>query len=552
MPASPESVLLFNALPTPHLLLSPAFVIEAVSESYLRATLTRREQLVGQYMFDAFPDNPDTPEANSSRNVHASLTQVLATKQPQRIAQQHYDMPDPERPGLFVERHWQALNAPVLDAHGQVVQIIHAAVDVTAEVQAQARLEESQAVEQAARAQVEQQRQRFREVLTQMPAYIAVYQGPDHIYQFVNPAYQSLFPHRSFLGKPFREGTPEAEALGVVALFDQVYQTGEPVYLREMEGWFDFHGNGQPVQVFLNISLHPLRNVQGHIDGVMDFTYDVSEQVRSRRQVEQLNQELEARVQQRTQELGTSNEELQESNRQLTRTNANLDSFVYAASHDLKLPVLNLAGLIGELRRSVTFVDPAEEGVMVPLIEKTLRELTATLDDLAALGQVQHTASVEAVALADVVADVLQVLEPQVRAARARVTTDFAARPVVVYPRATLRTIVLNLLSNAFKYADPARPGRVHVSLLLDAGQPVLWVQDNGLGFDAEKHGAELFQLFERFHDHTEGTGVGLYLVNRLVQANGGRLEVDSRVGEGATFRVYLGQAPQQAGNASQ
>ena len=81
-------------------------------------------------------------------------------------------------------------------------------------------LRESQALEQAAYAVAEQQRQRFREVLTQMPAFIAVYQGPDHVYQFVNPAYQRLFPHRSFLGKPFREGTPEAVELGVVALFD--------------------------------------------------------------------------------------------------------------------------------------------------------------------------------------------------------------------------------------------------------------------------------------------------------------------------------------------
>jgi signal transduction histidine kinase/CRISPR/Cas system-associated endoribonuclease Cas2 len=177
-------------------------------------------------------------------------------------------------------------------------------------------LRESQALEQSAHAVVEQQRLRFREVLTQMPAYIAVYQGPDHIYQFVNPAYQSLFPHRSFLGRPFREGTPESIDLGVVALFDQVYQTGEPVYLREMEGWFDFHGNGQPVQVFLDISLHPLRDVHGRIDGVMDFTYDVSEQVRARRQVEQLNQELEARVQARTQEAEVARDATERQRRQ--------------------------------------------------------------------------------------------------------------------------------------------------------------------------------------------------------------------------------------------
>jgi signal transduction histidine kinase len=177
-------------------------------------------------------------------------------------------------------------------------------------------LGQSQALEQGAHAVAEQQRHRFREVLTQLPAYIAVYHGPDHIYQFVNPAYQSLFPHRSFLGRPFREGTPEAVELGVVALLDQVYQTGEPVYLREMEGWFDFQGNGERVQVFLNISLHPLRNVQGQIDGVLDFTYDVSEQVRARRQVEQLNQELETRVQARTREVEEARANIERQRRQ--------------------------------------------------------------------------------------------------------------------------------------------------------------------------------------------------------------------------------------------
>jgi signal transduction histidine kinase len=177
-------------------------------------------------------------------------------------------------------------------------------------------LGQSQALEQSAHAVAEQQRHRFREVLTQLPAYIAVYHGPDHIYQFVNPAYQSLFPHRSFLGRPFREGTPESVELGVVALLDQVYQTGEPVYLREMEGWFDFHGTGQPVQVFLNISLHPLRNVQGQIDGVLDFTYDVSEQVRARQQVEQLNQELETRVQARTREVEVARANIERQRRQ--------------------------------------------------------------------------------------------------------------------------------------------------------------------------------------------------------------------------------------------
>lgn len=541
MPASPESILLFNVLPTPHLLLSPAFVIEAVSDAYLRATLTQRECLVGQYMFDAFPDNPQTPEANGSRNVYASLTRVLATKQPQRIAQQHYDVPDPERPGQFVERYWQALNVPVLDALGNVVQIIHAAVDVTAEVQAQDHLQESQAAEQAARAEVEQQRQRFREVLTQMPASIAVYQGPDHIYQFVNPAYQSLFPHRSFLGRPFREGTPEAEGLGMVALFDQVYRTGEPVYLREMEGWFDFHGNGQPVQVFLNISLHPLRNVQGHIDGVLDFTYDVSELVRARRQVEQLNQELEARVQQRTQELGTSNDELQESNRQLRRTNGDLNTFVYTASHDLKAPITNIEGILHALRDTLPAQVQQDDtvGHLLNLLDQTVARFQVTITQLTDVSRLQlaYVGPAEPVPLAPVVEAVRLDLVPAMEAAHTHLTVEVAPALLVSFAPANLRSIVYNLLSNAIKYCAPDRPSQVRVRAEQTLHAVVLTVQDNGLGLNAGQQ-RQLFGLFQRLHTHVAGTGVGLYISKRLIENAGGTITVQSQPNEGTTFTV--------------
>jgi len=164
-------------------------------------------------------------------------------------------------------------------------------------------LRHSQAREQAARAEAEAQRQRLYNVLMQLPAQIAVYQGPNHIYQLVSPSYQRMFPHRSFLGRPFREGMPEAEGLGVVALFNQVYQTGEPYYGHELEGWFDFGGNGQPEQFFFELAVQPLHNRQGEIDGVLDFSYDVTEQVLARRQLQQLNQDLESRVRERTRQL---------------------------------------------------------------------------------------------------------------------------------------------------------------------------------------------------------------------------------------------------------
>jgi signal transduction histidine kinase len=76
---------------------------------------------------------------------------------------------------------------------------------------------------------------------------------------------------------------------------------------------------------------------------------------------------------------------------------------------------------------------------------------------------------------------------------------------------------------------------------MAEDGSPVLRVDDNGLGFDVDRHGGELFQLFRRFHPaHAEGTGVGLYLINRIVQSNGGHIEVESEVGQGTTFRLFL------------
>ena len=237
---------------------------------------------------------------------------------------------------------------------------------------------------------------------------------------------------------------------------------------------------------------------------------------RAQNALRQLNQQLESRVAERTAQLQAAlheteqaNAALRQSNAQLAFTNQDLDSFVHAASHDLKLPVLNLMGLFQELCRAARFADPTEEALLVPMIGQALRQLSASLDDLAALGQAQQANQVpaELISLGDLVEDILQTLEPQVRAARARVSTDFAVRPTLSYPRASLHTVLLNLLSNALKYADPARPARIHLSLWLDAGQPVLRVQDNGLGFDAAAHGAELFQIFRRFHTHVEGTG---------------------------------------------
>ena len=798
-------------------------------------------------------------------------------------------------------------------------------------------LREAQAAEKAARADAEAQRQRFHDVLVQLPAYIAVYRGPDHVYQFVNPPYQSLFPHRSFAGRPFREGIPEADGLGVVALFDRVYQTGEPYYAREMEGQFDFHGTGSPEQVFLNLSLYPLRDTQGRIDGVLDFSYNVTEQVRARRQVEHLNEELEARVQERTREAlalqanllaaarqqadqravlyqvfeqtpapvallrgpghrfeyvnpayqaffpggplagrevadvapelvaqgfgaqldrvyntgetfsgvelpfapvpvngepprtryftftyqayrehdrtvgvsifaydvteqvharrereaereqlhelflqapapivildgpalvfqlinpayqrifpgrdllnkpllkalpelvgtpipdlfrdvyqtgepvtvhelplrmarheGAAPEdiywtftyqarrdahgtidgvrvfahdvtepvrarqrlesyaaELQESearfrtmadaapnlvwavhpdaslryvnraflaflglptveafaaigwgptihpedlvltqqtlgqamaerrpyalehrmrghdgqyrwllsqgapsylaggelygyvgaslditdlkhaNQQLTRTNVDLDNFIYTASHDLKAPISNIEGLLDTLRDELP---PPAAGGEVPyildLMQDSVNRFTRTIEHLTDVSRLQkeHDPPREPVALAGVLEDVRLDLAPLLQQTGGRLDVDVRAVPTVQFSVKNLRSVAYNLLSNALKYRHPDRAPLVRVRGREEGAYHVLEVQDNGLGLDLTR-GPELFGMFRRYHTHVDGSGIGLYMVKRMVENTGGRIAVDSTPGEGSTFTVYF------------
>ncbi|RYU78794.1 ATP-binding response regulator [Hymenobacter persicinus] len=279
-----------------------------------------------------------------------------------------------------------------------------------------------------------------------------------------------------------------------------------------------------------------IKTVNQQLRDSVDELTEVRQQIRHKNTLLTMaNEEIRAR-----------NEQLDTSNQRLARTNADLDNFVYAASHDLRQPVDNLRGLFEELRHSAVTSDPEAEQ-MWQLVDTSLRALSTTIADLSMVIQMERVPGeqvTELVSLDELTADVLQTLHPQVIASEATIGTDFSALPAVHYVRSNLRTILLNLLTNALKYRHHERPAQVQVRTRREGNHAILEVQDNGLGLNMERYGKDLFQLFRRFHPQAgEGTGVGLFLVNRLVQANGGSIEVDSQEGVGTTFRVQLGSA---------
>jgi len=128
----PDFRLLFESAPGLYLVLTPGFKIVAVSDAYLRATMTSRDQILGKGLFEVFPDNPDDPGATGVRNLRASLDRALQTRQPDTMAVQKYDIRRPESEGGgFEERYWSPVNSPVIGSHGEVVNIIHRVEDVT-------------------------------------------------------------------------------------------------------------------------------------------------------------------------------------------------------------------------------------------------------------------------------------------------------------------------------------------------------------------------------------------------------------------------------------
>ncbi len=124
-------------------------------------------------------------------------------------------------------------------------------------------------------------------------------------------------------------------------------------------------------------------------------------------------------------------------------------------------------------------------------------------------------------------------------ASGAQLAVDLSGCPAIHFSEKNLRSVVYNLISNALKYRSPERVPLVRIGCESTPTDQVLTVGDNGLGMEPGRLN-QLFTMFKRFHDHVEGSGIGLYMIKKMVENAGGKIEVESQVGVGSTFRVYF------------
>jgi PAS domain S-box-containing protein len=234
---------------------------------------------------------------------------------------------------------------------------------------------------------------------------------------------------------------------------------------------------------------------------------------------------------------------LQDNNTQLTRANIDLDNFIYTASHDLRAPITNIEGLlqalISELPPVHTF--NAEVAPILHMMQDSVDRFQKTIGQLTDISKLQKEAghALEPIELESIIRDVRLDLEPLVRQTGGTIAVDISDCPRIAFSEKNLRSVVFNLLSNALKYRHPSRPPQVQLRAYCEDNFAVLAVTDNGLGLDASGQ-TKLFGMFQRLHDHVEGSGIGLYMVKKMVENAGGHITVQSEIGTGTVFAVYF------------
>ena len=278
----------------------------------------------------------------------------------------------------------------------------------------------------------------------------------------------------------------------------------------------------------------PLRNEQGEIMQWVGTYTDIHEH---RLALERIDQ---------------GQRQLRDNNEQLTRVNADLDNFIYTASHDLKAPINNIEGLLDallvELSPEIVQSEPVQP--LLHLMQDSVNRFKRTIEHLTDVSKLkkEHGHPTEPVDFATVVRDVCLDLKPLIESTGAQLEVDVQAAPTVSFSEKNLRSVVFNLLSNAVKYHAPDRTPQVRLRTRYEGDFVVLEVRDNGLGLAAATE-QKLFGMFQRFHDHVEGSGIGLYMVKKMVENAGGSIAVRSKLGVGTTFLIYFAQqaSPQQA-----
>jgi PAS domain S-box-containing protein len=507
---------LFMQAPAGIALLQGADLVYQMANQTYYQILGRDAQILGQPGREAFPEGV-------AQGIWDLLDGVYASGEPY-VGEGFKAMIDMDGSGTLTEQYYDFVFQPVREGGQQVTGILITALNVTHQV--------------VARREVEKQARRLKLLTDALPVLIG-YLDKEEKYRFANQAYQAWFGQNpeDLLGRPIREVVGEKAYAGVKEYIARALAGERLDFEAKMPYREDF------VKYIRTSYVPDIR--EGEVAGFYTLVQDITEPVLARQQVEQSQQALQAlnaELAAANGELSASNGELARINEDLDRTNKDLDNFVYTASHDLKAPILNVEGLLRALEKQLDAQTLRQESVqqIYGLLYRSVNRFKSTIGDLTEVARIskETTEDVVSIPLAGVLEEVLQDLAPQLEEGGTRVDIRLHC-PEVHFSRKNLKSVLYNLVSNAVKYRSPDRKSVVTITCRAQENYYILVVEDNGLGMDMRQQD-KIFALFKRLHNHVEGTGIGLYIVKKILENAGGKIEVESQVGVGSTFKAYF------------
>ncbi|OSZ76562.1 hypothetical protein CAP37_01480 [Hydrogenophaga sp. IBVHS1] len=267
------------------------------------------------------------------------------------------------------------------------------------------------------------------------------------------------------------------------------------------------------------------RDADGKVSSISGVLLDISALKQAQTTLERNNAELEQRVAERTAQLSAANEEL--------------EAFSYSVSHDLKAPLRGIDGYSQLLEEEYADRIDEEGRQFIGRIRRGVQQMGALISDLLDYSRMERrTMESQQVDLLPLIELVIEGHGADIRAAGTQL--NLKVEPMVLQlDREGLAVVLRNLVGNAVKFSRGRTPPVVEIGSRVEAGRRLLWVRDNGVGFDMKYHDRifGIFQRLQRAEDYA-GTGVGLALVAKAVQRMGGRVRAESQPGEGATFFV--------------
>lgn len=272
------------------------------------------------------------------------------------------------------------------------------------------------------------------------------------------------------------------------------------------------------------------------ISGAFAFLYYRSKQHKKQNKfLAHYNSNLESQVENRTKELLSTNLEL-------IKQNDQLEQFGYMTAHNLRAPVARILGLANIFSISQHTFD--EDAFILEKIQLTARELDDIIHDMSAILDIKKGIdnTYELVDFHERIGKIRSILKESILTTEATLEEDFTAASSGVAVPAYIESIFYNLISNALKYRSPKRTPQIKIKSELIDNKLYITFSDNGIGIDLKNLRDKVFNLYQRFHTDIEGKGIGLFLVKTQVEAMDGKIELESEVNRGTTFRFFIPQ----------